>query len=105
MVHSRESKRGCAGDRQDDTNAHPHECLRRRVERACDGVGCTQAREEVEPGKKDETEGPEAHAKVVHAGIVETAQEVRHAEQLKENGDTAGDRERISDLCGLVGEG
>lgn len=67
------------------------------------GVDCAHAGDDVQAGEEDEAEGPEAHAEVVHARVVEAAQEERHAAELEQDGDDAGHGERVANLGGLRG--
>ena len=99
---SREREAGDAGDGEDRADRDPQRGHGRGRELARLDVAGAGGREEVEAGEEDEAGGPEAHAKVVHARVVEVPEEEGHAAQLEEDGDAARDAECVPDLCGLL---
>ena len=76
---------------EDRADTEPQEGACGGRERARVDVERAGASDEVETGEEDETEWPEAHAEVVHVGVVEAPEEVGHAAQLLEDGDEARD--------------
>ena len=97
----RERERCRTRKAEDRANAEPQERSRGGRELARVDVERAGAGEEVESREKDETERPEAHAEVVHVGVIEAPEKEGHAAQLKEDGDASRERERIPDLRSL----
>ena len=98
--YSREREAGDPRHAEEDSDAEPEERLRAGVD-ALNAVLAhdnATARDDVEQWQQQVHVRVDRDAGVVHLGVVETPQEVRHAEDLERGSNRAGGRKREADF-------